>query len=297
MGQEQNSDKLLAVTQTKKEFNLNAFLEGQKGEFARALGRLADPDRFTRVLISAVRGNEAVMSAAKKNPISLLKACIEIAQWGLDPSVPNEAYLIPYGDKVQAQLGYKGLARLAMDSARNQGVPLVVLSADTIHKNDRYERRKGSNPEVIHEPPPFGEERGPVIGYVAVSKDSEGRISFEEMTVDEVQTHKKRFSRAKGGPLTDPANFDRYGAKTVLRLLINRNLSMSSKMADAIKKDIALETGETVEEAITEESEGVPGRDANNPGPLLGESTQEPLVVEANEFEKEQAEEYKKGKK
>lgn len=232
---------------------VNGMLEKMKPELGKALGRSMDVDRFIRVCITQIRGNEKLMSIVYNNPTSIIGAVMQIAQVGLDPAIPNEAWLIPYGSVAQAQYGYKGLAKLALDSARDAGNPLQVLRADIICEGDKYERTLGDHPSITLQPPPFGTPRGKVLGYVAISRDASGLVNFFEMTVDEVREHQKKFSKAINNPKSpfyNGQNFDSYGLKTVLRQLISKHLPMGQKLARVIVHEQKLDLGETEPETI-----------------------------------------------
>lgn len=217
-----------------KTHTINSLVERMKPEFSKALANTIDPDRFCRIVITEVRQSKQLTSIMLNNPNSIIGACMEMAQLGLDPSVPNEAFLVPFGQEAICLIGYKGLLKLAIESAQSSGARLSQLSTNVICQNDIYEREMGTEAKVVHRPPPFGTDRGPVIGYVAIAKDVNGRMNFVEMTVKEVQDHKTRYSKAKYGPFSEPHNFDAYGLKTVLRRLINRYLPMGAKLAKAI---------------------------------------------------------------
>lgn len=232
---------------------VNGMLEKLKPELGKALGRSMDVDRFIRVCITQIRGNEKLMGIVFNNPTSIIGAVMQIAQVGLDPAIPNEAWLIPYGNVAQAQYGYKGLAKLALDSARDAGNPLQVLRADIICENDRYERTLGDHPSVLLQPPAFGSPRGKVLGYVAIARDSSGLVNFFEMTVDDVKEHQRKFSKAINNPKSpfyNGQNFDSYGLKTVLRQLISKHLPMGQKLARVIVHEQKLDLGETEPEVI-----------------------------------------------
>jgi len=232
--------------------SVNLMIERYRGEFQKALARVMDVDRFMRIVITCVRQSEGLSRIALSNPASLIAAAMEVAQSGLDPSIPNEVFLVPYGDKskgskteeIECQYGYKGLAKLALESARDAHQPIVVLRQEMICANDKYVRCGGDSPSVTLEYPPFGTERGEVIGFVAIAKDAAGQVHFHEMTVAEVRAHKERFSKAKFGPWADPKNFNAYGLKTVLRILINRHLPMGPKLARALQSDFERESRE-----------------------------------------------------
>lgn len=226
---------------------LNTIFESRKQQFAEALeGSGMSVDRFMRIMVTEVAGSEPLKRIAINNPASMLGACLEMAQLGLDPSIPNEVFLIPYGNEANCQTGYKGLKKLAEEHARATGNPFKLLRAVSVHANDVYEVMEGDRVEVIHKRPKMGQDRGPLIGFYAIARDSADKVDFREMSVEEVQKHKARFSRAKGGPFADPENFEAYGLKTILRMLCSRDLSMGPKLARAVASLEAAESGDKV---------------------------------------------------
>lgn len=240
-----------------RKFTIEAALETRKAKFTELLaGSGMNADRFIRIVFNEIAGNKKLMAIAVENPASIIGACMEIAELGLDPSVPNEVFLIPYGQVAQAQLGYKGLMKLAAESAVQLGTPFTTLRADMIHEGDIYEREYGDKPKITHKPPPFGKERGKLLGFVAIAKDKAGRINFREMTVAEVQEHQKRFCKSlknSSSPFFNGQNFDAYGLKTVLRRLVSKDLTMSAKLSRALAVDNASENTIEVESKTVEE--------------------------------------------
>lgn len=60
---------------------------------------------------------------------------MQAAQLGVEPNTPiGQAYLIPYGNQVQFQLGYKGLIDLAYRSGEVQSIQAHEVH-ETIHSN------------------------------------------------------------------------------------------------------------------------------------------------------------------
>lgn len=242
------------VAPAQEKRTINTLIESYRGEFEKVLGKSADVQRFMRICITEVRKNELLKKIAINNPSSILTAIMQMAQLGLDPALPNECFLVPYGPNAQCQLGYKGLMKLALEAAREQGAPIKVLKADIIHENDQYERESGSSPKVVLRPPPFGVDRGDVLGYVAVSKDANGMVNYVEMTKEEVRAHKARYSKAKSGPFAGEENLDAYGLKTVVRRLVSRHLATSAKLGKALELDYVDSTPQS-EEGLTVEIE------------------------------------------
>ena len=63
-------------------------------EIAKALPSVMTPERFTRIVISAVSGNKDLQACTAK---SFLGAMMNAAQLGVEPNTPlGQAYLIPY---------------------------------------------------------------------------------------------------------------------------------------------------------------------------------------------------------
>lgn len=251
---EANNQNLIAATKgvvsPSKPRTFEQSLELYAPQFQKALGGAMPVSKFIRIVVSEVKGNDALYAMAKRNPLSVISSALKIASWGVNLAVPNEVYLIPWGGKVNAimpMLGYKGLMRLALQAATELGISYKKFDARPIYQFDLYMRSFGSDTYIKHEPPKFGEPRGDCIGYYAIAEDQYGRISHEEMTIQEMREHFARYCKGKDNPKSPWAakeNFDRYGVKTMIRLLVTRHLPMTPKAALAIKEDIAAESGD-----------------------------------------------------
>lgn len=248
--------------------------EKYKPKFAELLaGSGMSPERFVRIMITEVASNDKLLTIAVNNPASVLGACMEMASMGLDPSIPNEAFLIPYGAAVQMQAGYKGYQKLAMESARESGAPYSLFAVQPVYKKDVYERTFGDTPGVRHQPPPFGQDRGEVVGYYAIARDGSGRLSHQEMTVEQVKEHQQKFCKGLSNsksPFFNGQNFDAYGLKTVVRRLCNRDLPMGPKLARALSTDTDAEPTLTISPPLYTASdlalpEPIAATDGNNP--------------------------------
>lgn len=231
------------VLQSAKKDAVAELFSGKRNSFAQLLGKSMDPERFMRILVTKVRGNEALMTIAINNPASVIAACMEIAQVGLDPSIANEAWLIPYGNEAKAQYGFKGLAKLAREAAIEAGSPLILLRQEMICENDTYTRELGSEMRIKHTLPDFPQHRGAVLGYYAIAKDCHYMTFFDEMSIEAVEEHQRKFCKGLSsskspfyGGRKSP-NFDAYGLKTVLRRMINRYMPMSPKLSRAVTND------------------------------------------------------------
>lgn len=206
-------------------------------QIKKALPQHMSSDRFQRVALTAFGSNPNFLNC---EPMSFLAAMMDSAQLGLEPNTPlGQAYLIPYGNKVQFQVGYKGLLELALRSGK-----IKSLYAHEVRENDKFEVKYGLHQDLVHEPVLKG-ERGDVIGYYAVYHLDTGGHSFVFMTRDEVLAHAKGKSKTfnKGPWQTD---FDAMAKKTVIKQLL-KYAPLSIEMQRAVSSD------ETVKSKIDED--------------------------------------------
>lgn len=206
-------------------------------QIKKALPQHMSNERFQRVALTAFGSNPKFLNC---DPVSFLAAMMDSAQLGLEPNTPlGQAYLIPYGNKVQFQVGYKGLLELALRSGK-----IKTLYAHEVRENDKFEVKYGLHQDLIHEPVLKG-ERGDVIGYYAVYHLDTGGHSFVFMTKEEVLTHAKSKSKTfNNGPWQ--TDFDAMAKKTVIKQLL-KYAPLSIEMQKAVVSD------ETVKSELSED--------------------------------------------
>lgn len=86
---------------------LQALITSMKPEIEKALPSVISPERFTRMVFTALSNTPALVECTQK---SFLAAIMNAAQLGVEPNTPlGQAYLIPYKKKgvleCQFQLG------------------------------------------------------------------------------------------------------------------------------------------------------------------------------------------------
>ncbi len=201
-------------------------------QIKKALPQHMSNERFQRVALTAFSSNPKFLNC---EPMSFLAAMMDSAQLGLEPNTPlGQAYLIPYGNKVQFQVGYKGLLELALRSGK-----IKTLYAHEVRANDKFEVKYGLHQDLIHEPVLKG-ERGDVIGYYAVYHLDTGGHSFVFMTKDEVISHAKGKSKTfNNGPWQ--TDFDAMAKKTVIKQLL-KYAPLSIEMQRAVTSDETVKT-------------------------------------------------------
>ena len=220
---------------------LKGYLQAMMPEIKKALPTVMTPERFTRIVMTTISTNPALQ---KCTPQSFLGAVMQAAQLGVEPNTPlGQAYLIPYGNQVQFQLGYKGLIDLAYRSGEVQS-----LQAHEVYEHDTFEYELGLNPKLKHIPALTN--RGDVILYYAVIKFKNGGEGFEVMSKEDVEAFAKAKSKTYGrGPWQ--TDFDEMAKKTVLKKV----LKYAPMKTDFIR---AVATDETVKSSAAEQMADLP---------------------------------------
>jgi recombination protein RecT len=223
-----------------KDLQAQLAMESVKAQFSVALPAHITPDKFARVVMTAVAKNPDLAQADRR---SLFNSCLEAAADGLMPNGKEAALVIfntkekidgrdTWIKKVQYMPMVRGIRKLAFNSGQ-----LKLLDAFCVHANDAFSYEFGFEPTVTHKPPKFGSDRGPIIGVYAVAETKDGERSLEVM--DKAAVEKVRaVSRSKdSGPWVQW--WDEMARKTVLRRLAKR-LPLSEELERAIERDNAL---------------------------------------------------------
>ena len=218
------------ITAAKEAKTLKGMLEmpAYKNKFNEMLGKKATG--FMSSIIAVTNNNKYL---AKANPATVIGAAAQAAM--LDLPINQSlgfAYIVPYGNEAQFQLGYKGYIQLAQRSGQ-----YVDIGAKTVYEGElEYENR-------LLDKFKFGERTGDkVIGYLAYFRLTNGFEKMLFMELDEMIAHAKKYSKNyKGGTdkwgLTD---FNTMAEKTVLKRLLSKYgpLSIESvQMSQALSND------------------------------------------------------------
>ena len=218
------------ITAAKEAKTLKGMLESPayKKKFEEMLGKKAAG--FMSSIIAVTNNNNYLMKA---DPATVIGAAAQAAM--LDLPINQSlgfAYIVPYKGAAQFQLGYKGYIQLAQRSGQ-----YVDIGAKTVYEGElEYENR-------LLDKFKFGNRTGDkVIGYLAYFRLTNGFEKMLFMTLDEMQTHAKKYSQNyKGG--TDKwglADFNVMAEKTVLKRLLSKfgPLSIESvQMSQALSND------------------------------------------------------------
>lgn len=225
---------------------MQAYIKQMESEIKKALPSVITPERFTRIVLSALSTNQKL---AQTTPQSFLGAMMTAAQLGVEPNTPlGQAYLIPYLNhgklECQFQLGYKGLIDLAYRSGE-----VSVIQAQVVCENDNFSYSFGLDPTLEHVPAKT--DRGDPAYVYAVFRTKDGGYGFEVMSMDDIRKHAKKYSKAySNGPWQ--TNFEEMAKKTVLKRVL-KYAPLKSDFVRGVAQD------ETIKTEISEDMYTVSG--------------------------------------
>ena len=231
---------------------MQTYIKQMEGEIKKALPSVITPERFTRMVLSALSVNQKL---GECTPASFLGAMMNAAQLGVEPNTPlGQAYILPYNNRgvmeAQFQLGYKGLIDLAYRSGE-----VEVVQAHIVYENDEFECEYGLDPKLSHKP--ALSDRGEPIKVYAVFKTKSGGYGFEVMSMEDVRKHAAKYSKAYGSSFSPwKTNFEEMAKKTVLKRVLKYAPLKSEDMYSVpdtieveyeVSPDYDHETGEVIE--------------------------------------------------
>ena len=217
-------NKETAVAEKKPKTIFDVIQAGAK-QFATALPKHINTDRFVIIAITTIRQNPKLAQCSQE---SLLGALMVSAQLGLEPGTLGQCYLIPYGRECQFQIGYKGMIELLRRSGQ-----LKDIYAYSVYENDDFEITYGLDRNLIHKPNLAN--KGNFLGCYCVAILKDDTRAFEYMTKEEIEAHAKKFSKTFGnGPWK--TDFEAMAHKTVVKKML-KWLPLSVEFLENIEKD------------------------------------------------------------
>jgi recombination protein RecT len=205
-------------------------------QFSAVLPAHIPVERFTRVVVTAVQNNQQLLRCNRQ---SLFNACMKAATDGLLPD-GREGAIVPFGDSEDGRKAADTASWMPMvagirKKARNSG-ELSDLYAHVVFDGDEFDIQLGDDPRIRHKPALSGGRTRKIVGAYSIAKFKDGTISHEYMSVDAIEDIRKRFSRAKKGPWSDPISYPEMCRKTVVRLHA-KSLPMSTDLDDVLRRD------------------------------------------------------------
>lgn len=240
---------------------LVAALDARQDQILSFLG--SDPkvaDRFLTVAVDAIVRDPNVLQA---DLMSLVASVRHAAIMGLEPtSVMGEGAIVVYRDNdqggkkvAQFQPMVRGLSKLARNSGQ-----VRAIGVDVVRRNDHFEFRSGSNPEIVHEPYIKGltgdEDPGDVIGAYAYAKLDSGELVPLYMSLAEIEK-RRRISKSwqNSGEKSIWGQWpEEMMKKTVLRRLLVEKVPLSPRAMTALALDAEIDSATGKPERVEDQA-------------------------------------------
>lgn len=193
---------------------------------------------WTQISIMA-KQSPAIRNARPDSFITAMLACVTL---DLMPNTPEGlAYIIPYKDSVQFQIGYKGLMRLAYRSGE-----VVRINTEVVYDGDEFEYELGLEPKLRHIPNREVKrtDTSLITHAYAVIKLKNGETFFEVMDRSELDKIKE-FAKAS----TTDAPWNKWFAEQCKKTVLKRAFKLipssttDNRMALAAAYDSWSESG------------------------------------------------------
>lgn len=217
---------------------MQSYIKAMDGEIKKALPSVITPERFTRMVLSAISTTPELGSCTPK---SFLGAMMSAAQLGLEPNTPlGQAYILPYKNhgtlEAQFQIGYKGLIDLAYRSGE-----VEVIQSHIVYENDEFECNYGLEPTLKHTP--ASTNRGEPIKVYALFKTKSGGFGFEVMSMEDIRNHAAKYSKSYGSNFSPwKTSFEEMAKKTVLKRVL-KYAPLKSDFVRAVVQDESIKNG------------------------------------------------------
>lgn len=194
-----------------------------KKRFDDIMGKRAP--QFMSSIINLVNSDANLQ---KCDPMSVISAAMVAATLDL-PIDKNLGYawVVPYGNKAQFQLGYKGYVQLALRTGKYRSINAIPIREGELVK---------WNPLTEELVVDFEQRKSDaIIGYAGYFELVNGFRKTVYWTKEQIEAHRKRFAKSDFGWKND---YDAMALKTVIRNMLSKWGILSIEMQDAYVKDI-----------------------------------------------------------
>ena len=224
--------------QTKQKFSVVIHQDNFKNMINNTLGNEKEAQMFIANLTSVVSSNPLLQNCDAGTIISagLMANALKLP---LNQTL-GFAYIIPYGQKAQFQIGYKGFIQLALRSGQYEKIGVKVVHKGETQGQDEF------GDEIIKFDHAFDNEE--VVGYYAYFKLTNGAKMVNYMTKEQCEKHGRRYSKSYNNLWAN--DFDTMAMKTCLKLLLSKYGIMSVDIQNAIKYDQAVLNKKGEEEIV-----------------------------------------------
>jgi recombination protein RecT len=218
-------------TTPKKPLTIKQYMsqDGVSKKFEELLGE--ESKGFITSVMQVVSNNNLL---AKAQPESIYQSAAMAAVLNLP--INNNlglAYIVPFGNKAQLQIGWKGFYRLAIRSGDYKTIGASAVYEGQLIANNPLEGCKFD----FSKPKP---KTGKPIGYASYFELKNGFVKTLYMTAEELEEHGKKYSKSYNSAHSLwKKDFPSMALKTVYKMIINKFGPMSLEMQKAVVADQA----------------------------------------------------------
>lgn len=208
-------------------------------EHALALPEGFNQDRFVANAVALLNGNDTLKQFCKEHNdgIAQVKSgMMRGAYLGLD-FLNKEAYLVPYGSKLDYQTSYIGEIKLRKKYSVR---PIRDIYADVVREGDEfsYEVINGE-PTLNHKPLPFNNK--PVIGAYAVCIFEDGGKQIDTMSLADLENTRSS-SKASNSPAWKKFPNEMYKKTVIRRLCKTIDMDFTTEQRTTLDEEMAVIT-------------------------------------------------------
>lgn len=221
-------------------------------KFKAVLPESVSLDRFTRVTLTAIQQNPAVLEGDRQ---SLYNSCVNAAQRGLMPDGKDGALVVfnaKQGDNWIKKVQFMPMVEGIIKEMAKAGIKAYAVSVYANDKVDIWNDDTGQH--VKHQPVVFG-DRGERIGALACATDKEGRTYVEAMNMQELERIMLKSRSTRNGEPTGPwkDSPERMEQKTVLHRVRKRvPIIGHDDIVERLQEDEAQESPIEAQEPVSE---------------------------------------------
>jgi recombination protein RecT len=195
-----------------------------KQRIAAALPPGIDPDRFQRVVLTAIQQNPKLADGDRNQ---LYNQCLRAAADGLVPD-GREGAFVEMGGKLTWMPMVGGIIKRLAAAQIN-------IDAQLVYENDDFEQTLGDDAAIHHKAPKLGQPRGKEIGVYAIARLPNGMIMREVMDREMIEQVRAVSRSGNNGPWK--AWWGEMARKTVIRRLAKRLPILDPALAETIQRD------------------------------------------------------------
>jgi recombination protein RecT len=213
----------------------------RRDELAASMPKHVDADRILRIALTEIRKTPKLLDCDIGN---LLGAVAQSASLGLEIGGPlGQAYLVPYKERCELIIGYKGL----LSMARRSGT-IKSIEARSVFKDDAFEYAYGMQPTLVHTPSGDTDPANLQAAY-AIAHFKDGGFQMEVMLRNQIERIKTvAMAKSSGkGPWNDYE--EEMWKKTVLRRLM-KMLPLQAEIYDRMEVEEKIERGAVVHDDL-----------------------------------------------